>query len=105
MEPSPWRPAGGRPTLLDDTCYFLPCREADQAELLASVLNGPEALDLIRALVFWDAKRPITQAVLRRLDLRALVERTGLGSRWRDEWASDWLAGPRPLGPPSPLLI
>ncbi len=96
-------PTEGRPTLLDDTCYFLPCRDADQAEVLASVLNGPEALDLLRALVFRDAKRPITQKVLRRLDLRALLGRAGLGDRWRDEWASDWGPGPRPFDPPSTL--
>ncbi len=93
-------PVDGRPTLLDDTCYFLPCRDAGQAGTLAGVLNGPAALDLIRALVFWDAKRPITQKLLRRLDLRALLHQAGLAGSWRDDWAAVWLNTPRPLPAP-----
>ncbi len=88
-------PVGGRPTLLDDTCYFLPCRTSDQAETLAEILNRPEALDLIRALAFSDAKRPITKAILQRIDLKALLERAGKGEAWRHEWESDWPKSPR----------
>jgi len=79
-------PVDGRPTMLDDTCYFLPCRSADQALILADLYNGAEALDLIRALAFPDAKRPITKAVLQRIDPRALLARAGRLDLWRAEW-------------------
>ena len=88
-------PVEGRPTVLDDTCYFLPCRTSDQAETLADVLNRPEALDLIRALVFPDAKRPITKAILQRIDLKALLARSGMSDLWREEWETDWAKPPK----------
>ncbi|WZO99064.1 class I SAM-dependent methyltransferase [Isosphaeraceae bacterium EP7] len=69
-------PVDGRPAVFDDTCYLLPCRSAVQAALLASLLNGPIARDLLDALVFWDAKRPITKAVLRQIDPIALLRAT-----------------------------
>ena len=69
-------PIDGRPPLVDDTGYFLPVPSAEAACTLAAALNGPEAADLLRALASVDAKRPITQATLRRLDLRALLDRT-----------------------------
>ena len=89
-------PVEGRPTMLDDTCYFLPCRTLEQADLLEGVLNEPIALDLIRALSFRDAKRPVTKALLQRIDLKAIFARTGRGDLWRDEWSTDWARPPRP---------
>ena len=65
-------PVGGRPVLFDDTCYFLPFQALDEAEAIADRLNGRDATDLIRVLSFPDAKRPITKALLRRVDLEAL---------------------------------
>ena len=88
-------PVEGRPTMLDDTCYFLPCKTIDQASILAQVLNGPEAQDLIRALVFRDAKRPITKALLQRIDLKALLSHNGQGGLWREEWESAWTSKSR----------
>ena len=87
-------PVDGRPPLVDDTGYFLPVPTAEAACTLAGALNGPEAADLLRALTFTDAKRPITQAVLKRLDLRALLDRSdrvALRARAEVEFAS--LAG------------
>lgn len=75
---------GGRPVMLDDTCYFLPCRSPEQAAITSALLNDPTTLALIDALIFREAKRPITKALLSRLDLgtlcghvdcRALLER------------------------------
>ena len=71
-------PVDGRPTMLDDTCYFLPCRTLDQARLLEPTLNAPVSLELIRALIFRDAKRPVTKAVLQRVDLKAILAHDGL---------------------------
>ena len=81
-------PVEGRPTLFDDTCYFLPCLDRDQAEVLAATLNSPASLGLLRSLIFEGAKRPVTKALLQRLDLKALLAESGRGHLWRDEWAT-----------------
>ena len=93
-------PVDGRPAMLDDTCYFLPCRTAEQASLLVDLLNGPVALGLIRALAFADAKRPVTKTLLRRVDLKAILAREGRSAVWRDEWETDWTRPRRSLATP-----
>jgi hypothetical protein len=65
-------PVDGFPPLLDDTCYFLPCATAHEAERIARKLNSPKAHALIDSLRFADAKRPITKAILQRIDLDRL---------------------------------
>jgi hypothetical protein len=70
---------GGKPIVLDDTCCFLACRSEGEARRLASLLNSPRAQDFFTAFVFWDAKRPITIELLRRLDLAALARNPGTG--------------------------
>ncbi|AGA25217.1 hypothetical protein Sinac_0809 [Singulisphaera acidiphila DSM 18658] len=62
----------GRPIMFDDTCYFLPCRSPEQAAITAALLNDPDTLALIDALIFRESKRPITKSLLTRLDLVAL---------------------------------
>ena len=78
----PVSPINGRPVMLDDTCYFVPCQSAEQAELLASLLNNPQCLTLLRSLTFTDSKRPITKKLLQRIDvmhlLRLSVDRQNL---------------------------
>ncbi len=62
-------PIGGKPVVLDDTSYFLPCETEEQANFLAVLLNSSAAQEFYRAFVFWDNKRPITVELLQRLDL------------------------------------
>lgn len=66
-------PHGGKPIVLDDLSYFLPCRSKAEAVHFANTLNGPPAQAFLRSQVFWDAKRPITIDLLKRLRLEALV--------------------------------
>ncbi len=73
----PIGPYRGKPVVLDDTSYFLPCRSKAQADCISDLLNSPAAQAFYRAFVFWDAKRPITADLLRRLDLRRLAEEAG----------------------------
>lgn len=70
-------PIDGRPTVLDDTAYFLPCESEREAVLLGDLLNSPVARDFLSSLIFWDSKRPITSAVLSRLNLPALAADCG----------------------------
>ncbi len=67
----------GKPILLDDTSYFVACRTEREAKYVASLLNSPTASEFFRAFVFWDAKRPITVDLLRRLDLLRLAREMG----------------------------
>lgn len=70
--------AGGKPILLDDTCYFLPFDDERQARLTAGLLNSEPARGFLNAFVFWDAKRPVTIDILRRLDIGALALECGI---------------------------
>ena len=63
--------------VLDDTCYFVPCQTQAEAELLATMLNSEPAREFYSAFLFWDAKRPITVELLRRLDLQKLAVELG----------------------------
>ena len=96
-------PVEGRPVMLDDTGYFLPCSTAYQAAALTALCNDPVALDLIQSASFSDAKRPITKALLQRVDLRAILERVDRGQllgRAATVFTGELDAGP--AGPSSP---
>jgi hypothetical protein len=71
-------PYEGKPVVFDDTCYFVSCQTKEEAELLASLLNCDIAKEFFSAIIFWDAKRPITAAILRRLDLLAVARQLNL---------------------------
>ena len=66
-------PYGGKPSVVDDTCYFVTCASDEEATCVASLLNSEPASQFYHALMFADAKRPITVDLLRRLDLAAVA--------------------------------
>ena len=70
----------GKPVVLDDTCNFIPCESREEAEHLSSLLNSNIAKEFFEAFIFWDAKRPITVEILRRLDLSALEQEVNKGA-------------------------
>ena len=70
-------PYAGKPVVLDDTCYLLPCQSEDEAWFLARLLNSKVAEEFFRAFIFWDAKRPITASILNRLSPVALARELG----------------------------
>lgn len=74
-------PYENKPIVFDDTCYFLPGNSQEEAELLTDLLNSEPARQFYDALIFWDAKRPITAKILNRLDLLALADEVGQGGR------------------------
>ena len=74
----------GKPVLLDDTCYFLPCDSEADCDLLVELLSSPTAIQFYSSLVFWDAKRPITAKLLNQLDLTTLAKRLG---KWNSQSA------------------
>ena len=66
-------PISGRPVVFDDTCYFLPCQSEAQARVIHVILNSRQTQDVLRAIVFWDEKRPITKERLNQINLTALA--------------------------------
>ena len=73
-------PEGGRPTVLDDTCYMLPCGTAVEAAAIAAILNDPIAIRLLAALAPPEAKRPVTKNLLQAIDPAAVLARADLGA-------------------------
>jgi len=69
---------GQKPVVVDDTCYFLPCKTREEAGLLAKLLNSPTARSFFHAFIFWDAKRPITAQLLAMLDFGVLGKEVGV---------------------------
>lgn len=66
-------PVAGRPVLLDDTSYFLPCDSAAEAAILVSALRSEGTTLLLTSLLFVDAKRPVTKKLLQRIDVAAIL--------------------------------
>lgn len=67
-------PTDGKPVMLDDTCYFLPCETRHDATVLAKLLNSDAANGFLRSAIFWDTKRPITAQALTNLNLSRLAD-------------------------------
>jgi len=67
----------GKPIVMDDTVYFLPCWSEAEARLIAHILNSQPAIDFFESIIFWADKRPITIEILKQLDLRALSAELG----------------------------
>lgn len=66
-----------KPVVLDDTSNFIACQSQEEAERIAYLLNSQISKEFFEAFIFWDAKRPITIELLRRLDLVALFQELG----------------------------
>jgi hypothetical protein len=75
-------PYQGKPVVLDDTSYFVSCQSEEEAVFIAELLNSRPAREFYSAFVFWDAKRPITIDMLRRLDLSAVARELGAATVW-----------------------
>lgn len=70
-------PSNGRPVMVDDTCYSIPCYSKEEASLLCDLLSSDVAQQFLQSLVFLDSKRPITIDVLRRLSFVELARHHG----------------------------
>jgi methylase of polypeptide subunit release factors len=81
LNKEPWflalGPRGGKPMMLDDTCYFLPCSSAAEAAVLTALCNDPITLAFLRCASFKSAKRPFTKALLQRINLKAILSQSG----------------------------
>ncbi|MEK6765055.1 MAG: SAM-dependent DNA methyltransferase [Planctomycetota bacterium] len=67
----------GKPIMVDDTCYFIPCNSEEEASFISHQLNSRVCLKFLKSLIFFDAKRPVNIDILRRVDLKKLSEING----------------------------
>lgn len=67
---------GGKPTMLDDTCYLLGFDNYEEAYVTQKILNSYPVQSFIRSLLFVDAKRVINKDLLMRIDLLKIVNHT-----------------------------
>jgi len=68
-------PVNGKPVVFDDTVYFVGYAAEDEARRAFHLLCSDTARQFYSSLIFWDAKRPTTAAVLRQLSLDRLAAR------------------------------
>lgn len=68
----------GKPIMVDDTCYFIPCESEDEAVFISGLLNSEACINLMKSLVFFDAKRPVNIDILKRVDTKKLAEANDL---------------------------
>jgi len=63
-------PENDKPLMLDDTCYFIGFDTVEEAQIAQKILNSDIVQSFLKAIIFLDAKRPITKDVLMRIDLK-----------------------------------
>lgn len=73
---------GNKPVFFDDTCYFLPFQNNEEARIVTDILNSEPCMRFLSCLLFEDAKRPITVDLLQRLNLHAIADEAGLAKEW-----------------------
>lgn len=75
-------PRKKKPVVFDDTVYYVSCDSESEARLLEKLLNSVAAKEFLSALIFWDAKRPISIDILRQLDIRKLASELGVEDKY-----------------------
>ncbi len=70
-------PVNGKPVVFDDATNFLSFESEEAAQLVLNLLRSSPAKKFYNGIVFWDAKRPLTVEILRRLDLLSLAREVG----------------------------
>ena len=81
-------PHDGKPVVLDDTSYFLPCQSEREARIICELLRSDVVGDFLGSLAFWDAKRPVTAELLGSLDLIAASKILGVDLPNREQKSS-----------------
>ncbi len=75
-------PVGEKPVLFDDTCYFLPFENEQEARVVTSILNSQPCQRFLSSLIFTDSKRPVTVELLQRLNIHAIAVEAEMSDEW-----------------------
>jgi hypothetical protein len=70
-------PENNKPLMLDDTCYFLGFDQLSDAVFAWLLLKDRQTLDLLKCIIFEDAKRPYTKEILMRIALDEIASDIG----------------------------
>ena len=72
------------PVVLDDTCYMLGFNKKNQAIFVHEILTSDIAKKFIDSLVFKDSKRPITVALLNRINIESIAKKLRLHDEYKN---------------------
>jgi hypothetical protein len=72
------KPLNGKPVMFDDTVNFLSFETEEEAKFIFKLVTSSPSLEFLDSMIFWDAKRPITIDILRRLSLKAVARELGV---------------------------
>ena len=75
-------PADGKPVMMDDTIYFLPCQSEEEADFIMTLVQSEPYMELVGAMIFLDEKRPITADLLKRISLEQVARELGLSDQY-----------------------
>lgn len=81
-------PENDKPLMLDDTCYFIGFDCLAAAQSAQKILNSDLVQHFLKAIIFPDAKRPITKKVLMRIDLQKAFHLLQVDRETSKEWAA-----------------
>ncbi|MCF7956303.1 MAG: SAM-dependent methyltransferase [Phycisphaerae bacterium] len=70
-------PYHSKPIVFDDTCYLLSFDSQEKASFVYELLTSSIATEFIQSIVFKDNKRPITVALLKRINIMKIAEHLG----------------------------
>ncbi|MBR6024008.1 MAG: hypothetical protein IK044_03445 [Methanobrevibacter sp.] len=65
---------GKKTMMLDDTCYFLPFDDYDDAYITMLIFNSKLVKKFLENIAFLDSKRPFSKKVLKRIDIHKCLE-------------------------------
>lgn len=68
-------PLEGKPVMVDDTCYFIPCSNLEEAGILSGILNHPLSVEFLDSIIFKDSKRPITKKALQQISIQRIADK------------------------------
>lgn len=74
-------PDNDKPLMLDDTCYFIGFETLEEAKIVQKILNSNTVQSFLKAIIFSDAKRPITKDILMRIDIKKAYEVLDSGTK------------------------
>ncbi|MDR1827207.1 MAG: hypothetical protein LBR29_02625 [Methylobacteriaceae bacterium] len=74
---------GGKPVVVDDTVYFIPCRSEAEADFVLALVRSEPFTKLAHSMIFPDEKRPVTAELLKRISLERVAAALGMGARYR----------------------
>lgn len=78
-----------KPIVLDDTCYMLCFDKIEEVNLVHTLLTSDYCRRFINSIVFTDNKRPITAALLNRINLKELAKLLDLSEAYETLFSDD----------------